>query len=212
LNSGHKLISLLHHSPHQFVLSHTPADLEALSCFAHRTFRGDDVLYFIHFLKFHYSSNASLENAFTDFMKKGDDSVENALIGFHNYFFSAGAHLPRTKKHVSSPAKNSACKRLNMFLRWMVRSNSEGIDFGIWKKIKPSQLICPCDVHVFKTARRLGLIQAATPNWKAALELTHALRKLHADDPVKYDFALFGMSASKQKKSRAEIVRNTNRY
>lgn len=120
-------------------------------------------------------------------------TVEQALNRFRSYFFSLPDYPVRTRKHISSPAQNSACKRLNMFLRWMVRKDGRGVDFGLWKRISPSQLICPCDVHVERVSRRIGLIQRKQSDWKTALELTGNLRQLDADDPVKYDFALFGL-------------------
>ena len=121
------------------------------------------------------------------------NTIEQMLIGFHHYFFSLEEVPARTKKHIATPEKKSNCKRLNMFLRWMVRSDDKGVDFGIWKNIKPSQLICPVDVHVARVAKRLGLLQRKQTDWNAAIELTEELRKLDAYDPVKYDFALFGL-------------------
>ena len=120
-------------------------------------------------------------------------TVEQALNHFRRYFFSLPDYPLRTRKHISSPLQNSACKRLNMFLRWMVRRDENGVDFGLWRRISPAQLICPCDVHVERVARKLGLIQRKQSDWKTALELTAHLRQLDADDPVKYDFALFGL-------------------
>ena len=122
-----------------------------------------------------------------------DENVAPALAGFHDLFFSLEDFPKRTVKHIATPKRNSTCKRLNMFLRWMVRSDSTGVDFGIWKKIKPSQLICPCDVHVDRVARKLGLIKSKQTNWKTALELTSKLKEFDLSDPVKYDFALFGL-------------------
>jgi len=119
--------------------------------------------------------------------------MEEGLIHFRNYFFSQADYPLRTRKHISSPAQNSACKRLNMFLRWMVRRDERGVDFGLWHRIAPFQLICPCDVHVERVARKLGLIQRKQSDWKTACELTENLRVLDADDPVRYDFALFGL-------------------
>jgi uncharacterized protein (TIGR02757 family) len=126
-------------------------------------------------------------------MQPADQTTEKALTGFRNLFFSLEYAPSRTRKHISSPAANSACKRLNMFLRWMVRKDTNGVDFGIWQKIQPSQLVCPCDVHVDRVARRLGLITRKQTDWLTALELTQNLRLLDEADPVKYDFALFGL-------------------
>jgi uncharacterized protein (TIGR02757 family) len=182
-------MQLMNMQPYEFVLHHSDNDLKSLLNFKHRTFNATDLLYFIEFFRFHYTNNKSLETAFT---KWGDD-VEQMLTGFHHYFFSL-EHVPnRTKKHVATPYKKSNCKRLNMFLRWMVRKDSKGVDFGIWKNISPAQLICPVDVHVARVAKRFGLIQRNQMDWNTAIELTNFLRTLDANDPVKYDFALFAL-------------------
>ena len=120
-------------------------------------------------------------------------TVESALVRFRSYFFGLPDYPTRTRKHISSPASNSACKRLNMFLRWMVRRDDRGVDFGLWTQLRPADLICPCDVHVERVARKLGLIQRKQSDWKTATELTDNLRSLDPQDPVKYDFALFGL-------------------
>lgn len=185
-------MQLMDNAPQDFCLSHTKAGLKKLERFKHRTFNSTDLLYFIEFLKYHYTSHDSLEIAFTQGMEKKDETVENGLIGFYHYFFSL-PHIPeRTKKHIASPQKNSSCKRLNMFLRWMVRQDNKGVDFGIWKNISPAQLVCPVDVHVARVARRFNLLQRKQLDWQSALELTAFLRTLDNKDPVKYDFALFG--------------------
>jgi uncharacterized protein (TIGR02757 family) len=193
IKSGQRLMKLMDESPHAFLLNHREKELKRFEDFKHRTFNGTDLLYFIHFLKCFYSENDSLENAFAGSLCAGDTTVENALAGFHRLFFSLEDFPARTVKHVSTPAKNSACKRLNMFLRWMIRSDGAGVDFGLWKKIAPAQLVIPCDVHVLRVARRLGLIHSKQNNWNTATELTAQLRLLDAGDPVKYDFALFGI-------------------
>jgi len=193
INSCSKLIKRMDDSPHAFILHHHEKDLKCFEDFKHRTFNSTDLLYFIHFFRNFYSENDSLENAFSRFITSKDENIEKALIGFHNLFFSLEDFPLRTIKHVSTPEKNSTCKRLNMFLRWMVRKDKAGVDFGIWKKIKPSQLICPCDVHVLRVARNLKLVRGRQNNWKTALELTSKLREFDRDDPVKYDFALFGL-------------------
>ncbi len=188
INKSKQLMQMMDSAPYDFITQHKEQDLKKLLEFKHRTFNPTDLLYFIEFLRFHYSKNKSLETAFT----MHGDSVENMLSGFHHYFFSL-EHVPqRTKKHVASPEKNSTCKRLNMFLRWMVRQNSN-VDLGIWKKIKPSQLICPIDLHVARVAKRFNLLDRKQIDWNAALDLTEYLRTLDPDDPVKYDFALFGL-------------------
>jgi uncharacterized protein (TIGR02757 family) len=193
INKSRELLQLMDNAPHQFVLHATDKDLKKLEGFKHRTFNTTDLLYCIEFFKYHYNSNISLENAFTKWMHKTDVDIENALSGFHHYFFSL-PHIPeRTRKHIATPQKNSSCKRLNMFLRWMVRQDNCGVDFGIWKNIKPSQLICPLDVHVARVARNVGLLQRTQNDWQAAQELTQALKGINIQDPVKYDFALFGL-------------------
>jgi len=162
--------------------------------FQHRTFNDDDLFYFIEFLHHHYQNSDTLETAFSKWMSSEDENIEKALNGFKKYFFSL-EHLKRTEKHISSPLQKSTCKRINMFLRWMVRLDNNGVDFGIWKKITPAQLICPVDVHVARVARRLGLLKRKQTDWLAAIELTKNLRNLDNNDPGKYDFALFGLGA-----------------
>jgi uncharacterized protein (TIGR02757 family) len=189
INKSKELMQLMDMQPHDFILHHSDNDLKKLLHFKHRTFNTTDLLYFIEFFKFHYSANKTLETAFT----KSGNTVEEMLIGFHHYFFSL-EHVPnRTKKHVATPYKKSNCKRLNMYLRWMVRKDNNGVDFGIWKQIKPSQLICPVDVHVARVAKRFNIIQRKQMDWQTAIELTEYLRTLDANDPVKYDFALFAL-------------------
>ena len=189
INKSKELMQLMDNAPYDFCLHHNSRGLKRLITFKHRTFTADDLFYFIEFLHQHYSNNKSLEAAF--FPRKGM-SVEEGLIYFKDYFFSS-EHLKRTRKHISSPRQKSSCKRLNMFLRWMVRNDNKGVDFGIWKNISPSQLICPLDLHVIRVAKRLNLLQRKQTDWLAALELTEYLRTLDGNDPVKYDFALFGM-------------------
>ena len=192
INKSNELMQLMDNTPHQFVLQHQKKDLKKLEGFKHRTFNATDLLYCIEFFKSHYSKNNSLENAFTRGMHKKDATVENGLTGFYNYFFSLPDIPERTKKHIASPEKKSSCKRLNMYLRWMVRNDTKGVDFGIWKTISPAQLVIPIDVHVLRVAKRFNLLYDDKTNWQAALELTAYLRTLDAGDPVKYDFALFG--------------------
>lgn len=193
INKTRELMQLMDNAPYEFCLDHNENDLKSMLVFKHRTFNATDLLYFIEFLKFHYSHHSSLEDAFSKWMNEDDETVENALTGFHHYFFSLPDAPPRTRKHIASPEKNSTCKRLNMFLRWMVRKDECGVDFGIWEKIKPSQLVCPIDLHVARVAQRFQLITRKQIDWLTALELTNHLRKLDPADPVKYDFALFGL-------------------
>ncbi|NJN41209.1 MAG: TIGR02757 family protein [Flammeovirgaceae bacterium] len=190
-----ELMNQMDNAPHQFVVGHTESDILRFENFKHRTFNFVDTTYFFWFLRSHYSKSNSLESAF---FPEREPDISNRLTKFHEYFFSLPNAPSRTKKHVSTPAKKSACKRLNMFLRWMVRKDNRKVDFGIWKKFKPSELICPCDVHVDRVARELGLISRKHLDWETALELTTNLRQFDAVDPVKYDFALFGLGLERR--------------
>lgn len=192
INKCTELLNRMDRSPFDFCLHHSASELKALTGFAHRTFNDTDLLYFIHFFHVHYSKNDSLETAFFKDPKVACP-VEEGLNHFRKYFISLEALPARTKKHIASPQSNSTCKRLNMFLRWMVRNDKKGVDFGIWKSIHPSDLICPVDVHVARVARHFKLLERKQVDWKAAVELTGRLRKLDSADPVKYDFALFGL-------------------
>ena len=193
INKSKELMQLMDNSPHEFCLHHTQADLEKLLNFKHRTFNPTDLLYFIDFFKHHYSKNLSLESAFTLGMHDGDENVEHGLNGFYNYFFSLENVPKRTLKHIASPAKKASCKRLNMYLRWMVRDDKKGVDFGIWKAISPSQLVIPLDLHVARVARHFKLLNRKPTDWLAAVELTEAMKTLDKKDPAKYDFALFAL-------------------
>lgn len=161
--------------------------------FKHRTFNSTDLLYFVHFFHHHYNKHDSLETAFSKGLDKKDINTENALNGFYDYFFSLPDVPQRTKKHISAPKNKSSCKRLNMYLRWMVRNDKCGVDFGLWKNIKPHQLIMPMDLHVIRVAKRYQLLTRKQSDWQAAVELTETLKQFDAKDPVKYDYALFGM-------------------
>lgn len=193
IKKSHELMQAMDMAPHQFVLQHTDSDLKKLLSFKHRTFNTTDLLYFIEFFKFHYTKHNSLEKAFTLGLNTTDATIENGLARFHHYFFSLEDVPARTRKHIASPEKNSTCKRLNMYMRWMVRRDTGGVDFGIWKTISPAQLICPIDLHVARVAKRFNLLPRKQIDWQAAVELTECLRKLDPSDPVKYDFALFGL-------------------
>lgn len=193
INKSKELMQYMDHSPHEFCLHHSNNDLKNLTSFKHRTFNTTDLLYFISFFKHHYQNNVSLESAFSKSLKKGDLHTENALNGFYEYFFSLPDVPARTRKHIAAPQKKAACKRLNMYLRWMVRKDRHGVDFGIWKAISPSQLIIPLDLHVARVARQFNLLQRKQNDWQAALELTTALKQFDHKDPVKYDFALFAL-------------------
>lgn len=189
IRKSKELLQLMEMQPYDFCLQASDKDLQKLLGFKHRTFNATDLLYFIDFFKYHYSRHKSLETAFT----MHGNTAEQMLTGFHHYFFSLENVPLRTKKHIATPERNSSCKRLNMFLRWMVRQDNKGVDLGTWKKIAPSELICPLDVHVARVARRFNLLSRKQTDWQAAVELTTYLRTLDAQDPVKYDFALFGL-------------------
>jgi len=189
ISKSKELMQRMDNSPHAFIKDHQARDLKSLKGFRHRTFNEDDLYYFIESLHQHYSKHDYLQWAF---FPTHDMDAEQGLIHFKNYFFSL-EHLRRTEKHISSPLQKSTCKRLNMFLRWMVRNDDKGVDFGLWKNIKPSQLVCPIDIHVARVTRKLGLLKRKQVDWLAAIQLTEALRQLDKDDPVKYDFALFNL-------------------
>ncbi|CAM4121000.1 TIGR02757 family protein [Cytophagaceae bacterium 50C-KIRBA] len=194
LQKGKELIDLMDGAPYDFVLGHQVKDLKRFESFKHRTFNSTDTLYFLSFFQRHYQQQSSLETAFTQGeFNLENENIEQALNGFYRYFFASEWTPERTKKHVSAPQKNSACKRLCMFLRWMVRKDQAGVDFGIWSQISPNQLICPLDVHSQRTAEKLGLVAAGPTNWKKALDLTRVLKQFNVTDPVQYDFALYGM-------------------
>ena len=181
---------LLEQSPHDFIVNHQEPDLERLTNFVHRTFNGDDFIQFIRSLNHIYKHHNGLEAVFSSNVE--NQSLQHAIHKFKTLFFEID-HLPRTQKHVSDPLKNSAAKRINMYLRWMVRQDQKGVDFGIWKNISPSLLSCPLDVHSGNVARQLGLLKRKQNDGKALSELDSALRTLDPYDPVKYDFALFGL-------------------
>lgn len=193
-----ELFSLMDNAPHDFLLHHREEDLKSLLNFKHRTFNEVDTLYFIHFLSWYYRQHESLEDAFLIGQTGETDSMESILTRFHEYFFSLPDFPSRTKKHIATPVRKAACKRINMYLRWMVRDDDKGVDFGLWKRIQPAQLICPCDLHVDRVARKLGLITRNQTDWQTALELTERLREFDPVDPVKYDFALFGLGVEEK--------------
>ena len=197
INNCRKLMAWMDNKPHDFILNHQDTDLKSFVHFAHRTFNATDLLYFISFLQYHYCKFDSLEDAFVPAKFYREDTVEQALVDFQNYFFSI-EHPGRTKKHIATPERNSACKRINMYLRWMVRKDNNGVDFGIWKKIKPHQLICPLDVHVARVAERLDLLDNIKSNWTNAVHLTAQLRMLNPKDPAVYDYALFSLGVAER--------------
>jgi uncharacterized protein (TIGR02757 family) len=195
IRKSRELMRLMNDSPHQFILNHTGREVRKLLSFKHRTFNPTDLLYFIEFFRHHYRRYDSLEDAFLLSGTGAGWDAGTALSAFHHYFFSLDAVPPRTRKHVATPEHNSSCKRLNMLLRWMVRRDDKGVDFGCWKRIPMNRLICPLDLHVARVARRFGLLTRTPTDWSAALQLTDRLSQLDPEDPVKYDFALFTLGA-----------------
>lgn len=227
INKCNDLFNRMDNAPYDFMLHHGDQDLKRLLGFKHRTFNDTDLLYFVSFFYQHYQQSDSLETAFlspadhfrTEYLTAASapgsrqnssptcllpeievtiPRIERALNYFRSYFFSLPDFPGRTIKHVSSPMQKSTCKRLNMFLRWMVRKDNMGVDFGVWNNLKPADLICPCDVHVDRVARRLGLIERKQTDWRTAVELTNELLKFDPSDPVKYDFALFGLGVEEK--------------
>ncbi|MCF1191656.1 TIGR02757 family protein [Mangrovimonas sp. AS39] len=192
ITNAKKLMLLLDESPYDFIMNHEDSDLDKMQSFVHRTFNGLDLITFIKGLKHIYSNHAGLEGIFNKYQEK--DSLQFAIHKLKEHIFEI-EHLPRTQKHVSDPLKNSAAKRINMFLRWMVRPNNTGVDFGLWQHISTSKLSMPLDVHTGNIGRKLGLLIRKQNDAKALKELDQALRKFDPMDPVKYDFALFGLGA-----------------
>jgi len=190
IKNAQRMMQLMDNSPYDFVINHEDADLETLLTFVHRTFNGEDFTQFVGSLKHIYHNHNGLEAIFKKHAET--DSLQKSIHHFKTYFFEM-AHLHRTKKHISDPLNNSAAKRINMMLRWFVRKDNSGVDFGIWKSLSPSQLSCPLDVHSGNVARKLGLLERKQNDAKALRELDINLRKLDKQDPVKYDFALFGL-------------------
>jgi uncharacterized protein (TIGR02757 family) len=190
VKNGHRMLDLFGESPYDFVMSHDELQLERLEGFVHRTFNHLDLIHFIKALKYIYETKGGLETVFSSFATK--DSVQPAIHHFKNVFFEI-PHPSRTIKHVSDPLNGSAAKKINMYLRWLVRTDKHGVDFGLWRSIKPSQLSCPLDVHSGNIARKLGLLNRTQNDARAVEELDANLRLLDKKDPVKYDFALFGL-------------------
>ena len=190
IKNSHKIMELLGNSPYDFVMSHNDYQLEKLEGFVHRTFNSDDFKHFIKALKHIYINKGGLENIFIQ--NQTETSLQPAIHALHEIFFEI-PHLTRTRKHVADPNKGSVSKRINMCLRWFVRNDNAGVDLGIWKGISPSKLSCPLDVHSGNVARKLGLLTRKQNDGKALTELDSKLRELDPNDPVKYDFALFGL-------------------
>jgi uncharacterized protein (TIGR02757 family) len=190
IKNAKQMMLHLDNSPYDFVMNHQETDLEQLLPFVHRTFNGNDFVQFVKSIKHIYLKYNGLESLFKKHAET--HSLQKSIHEFKKAFFEI-EHLSRTQKHIGDPLKNSAAKRINMFLRWMVRKDTAGVDFGIWQSLTPAQLSCPLDVHSGNVARKLGLLTRKQNDAKALAELDRSLRKLDAQDPVKYDFALFGL-------------------
>ena len=190
IKNAHRMMELMGNSPYDFVLSHQEKDLKDLESFVHRTFNGQDFIVFIKGLQHIYQKHNGLEAVFAK--NQETLSMQKSIHEFKKVFFNV-PHTPRTQKHISDPLNNSAAKRINMYLRWMVRQDTKGVDLGIWKSISPAALSCPLDVHSGNVARKLGLLHRKQNDGKALAELDTQLRILDPNDPVKYDFALFGL-------------------
>jgi uncharacterized protein (TIGR02757 family) len=203
ISNAKKLVGLMDEAPHDFVMNATAREIERLDPFVHRTFNGIDLRHFVHGLRHLYTEHGGIEEAFL--MNGRIDDMCAAIARFKSRFFEP-AHQPRTQKHVADPSKGSNAKRINMYLRWMVRPNDRGVDLGLWKKIPASALHVPLDVHTGRVARELGLLKRTQDDWKSVIELTEALREFDPLDPVKYDIALFAIGVDHSKATR--VVRS----
>ncbi len=194
IQNGNKLMKLMDEAPHDFIVNHSKQERSVFGKFVHRTFNGIDCMFFIHALQVLYQKHGGLEGAF--YMESKNENIKANIMAFRTKFLSIN-HLSRSEKHISNPDKNSSAKRLSMYLRWMVRKDKKGVDFGLWKGISSAQLCLPLDVHTGNVSRQLGLLKRSQNDWKAVEEITETLKSFDALDPVKYDFALFGLGANK---------------
>ncbi|NQU55300.1 MAG: TIGR02757 family protein [Bacteroidetes bacterium] len=192
IKNAEKLMSLMGNQPHDFILNASNSEINRMEHFVHRTFNGNDCIYFIHSLKNIYRNHGGLQTVFENGFQN-ELSVKSSLSYFYEIFFETSGE--RTRKHISNVQKGSSGKRLNMFLRWMVRNDRSGVDFGIWEGILQSELMLPLDVHTGNVGRKLEILQRKSNDWKAVEEITNTLRKFDSSDPIKYDFALFGLGA-----------------
>lgn len=194
VRNANRLMELMEYAPADFVRNCTDKDLIIFESFKHRTFQSIDIQFFIKSLQNIYLNHGGMENVFSEGFKI---DAQSALIAFNALFYQT-SHQKRSEKHLSNPAKNSAAKRLNMFLRWMIRHDKSGVDFGLWKSISPAQLMLPLDVHTARIGRGIGLLARKQNDWHAVEEITAALRLFDPDDPIKYDFALFGFGVNEK--------------
>ena len=194
INNGNKLMRLMNNEPHEFILNFSKKDAIRFENFVHRTFNSTDCIFFLNSLKNIYLKHDGLENTFSQKLSKNETDVKNAITHFREIFLST-SHEHRSEKHISNPSAKSSAKRLCMFLRWMVRKDKHGVDFGIWKSIKAHQLCLPLDLHTGNVSRKLGLLTRTQNDWQAVEEITSILRIFDEKDPIKYDFSLFGLGA-----------------
>lgn len=196
IKNANLLMEMMGFEPYELITSLKESELKEFSQFIHRTFNGIDCTFFIQSISNIYNHHGGLEAVFNEPVSKGL-SIKESIVNFRQVFFEL-PHLHRTQKHVANPSSNSSAKRLNMFLRWMVRNDNRGVDFGIWKTLSPADLFCPLDVHSGNVARKLGLLNRKANDWKSVELLTNILREMDPDDPVKYDFALFGLGVNEK--------------
>jgi uncharacterized protein (TIGR02757 family) len=196
INKSRELMTRMDNSPYDFIIHASEKEIGTMATFVHRTFQGEDCMYFLTALQQIYRYRGGLEKIFNS-VYFPNQSIKESILYFRDVFFSFD-HPTRTRKHLADPMSGSAAKRINMYLRWMVRNDANGVDFGIWKQIKPSDLLCPLDLHSGKVARRLGLLERKHDDWQAVEELTANLRIYDPVDPVKYDFALFGTGVNEK--------------
>lgn len=194
INNGNKLMRLMNNEPYDFILNFSKSDALRFESFVHRTFNAIDCVFFLQALKNIYIKHEGLENAFSQNHSKNSENVKQAIVDFRTSFLKT-PHQSRSEKHISNPDSKSSAKRLCMFLRWMVRCDKHGVDFGIWKTLKPKQLCLPLDVHTGNVSRKLGLLTRTQNDWQAVEEITDVLKQFDVNDPIKYDFSLFGLGA-----------------
>ncbi len=194
IKNGKSLMERMEGSPHDFVMNASEQDLKNLDGFVHRTFNAGDAKHFVRALRSIYNTGG-LENLFLQASKTGEQHYQSGLMALREAFFNI-PHEQRTQKHIANPEKGSSAKRLNMFLRWMVRKDKRGVDFGLWEQLSSSKLLLPLDVHTGNISRELGLLHRKQNDWKAVLEVSERLRKFDPADPIKYDFALFGIGVN----------------
>jgi len=195
ITNSRRIMEWMDYRPYEFIIGHSKNDLKLFSTFVHRTFNSNDCIFFLKSLQNIYMNHGGLESSFAHAKEDKFDLIDHIMA--FRYKFLEIPHVVRVEKHISNPAKNSAAKRLCMFLRWMVRNDKKGVDFGIWTSISPAQLCLPLDVHTGNISRKLGLLKRTQNDWQAVMEITNVLKSFDDKDPIKYDFALFGLGVDK---------------